>query len=182
MKLSKKEIEFLMHSNYIEGEYNLGSLKESEKAWKFAVKKSKKMSMEYILKIHKKLMSKLKPDIAGKVRDCAVRVGGTKIPVYYDEKTGRFLYNFSGGSKMPKPEDGELETKLDDWIENNYQTSKTKEDVIKSHISFEHIHPFKDGNGRVGRILMNVQMINLDHPLLIIHEGEEQYEYYKWFK
>jgi hypothetical protein len=59
----------------------------------------------------------------------------------------------------------------------------TKEVFIKQwHINFEGIHPFEDGNGRIGRILMNLQRLSVGLPILIIHEGEEQFEYYKWFK
>ena len=54
--------------------------------------------------------------------------------------------------------------------------------IKKLHVDFEKIHPFADGNGRVGRILMNVQMINSGLPLITIHEGIEQQEYYRWFK
>jgi len=50
------------------------------------------------------------------------------------------------------------------------------------HVAFEDIHPFVDGNGRVGRILYNIHRIKLGLPIHIIHEGEEQKEYYKWFK
>jgi hypothetical protein len=52
----------------------------------------------------------------------------------------------------------------------------------KAHVAFETIHPFVDGNGRIGRILMNWQRLQEGLPILIIHEGPEQMEYYKWFK
>ena len=54
--------------------------------------------------------------------------------------------------------------------------------IKRWHIQFEHIHPFEDGNGRVGRILMNFQLVKKGLPILVIHEGKEQREYYKWFK
>ena len=54
--------------------------------------------------------------------------------------------------------------------------------IKRWHIQFEHIHPFEDGNGRTGRILMNLQLRKRGLPIMVIHEGKEQSEYYKWFK
>ena len=51
-----------------------------------------------------------------------------------------------------------------------------------THIMFENIHPFEDSNGRTGRILYNIHRLNLGLPIHIIHEGDEQMEYYKWFQ
>jgi len=48
------------------------------------------------------------------------------------------------------------------------------------HINFEKIHPFIDGNGRIGRMLLNWQRVKLGLPVLVIKESEKQ-EYYKWF-
>lgn len=45
------------------------------------------------------------------------------------------------------------------------------------HAKFEKIHPFADGNGRTGRILMNYILIVHNHPPVTIHE-EDRKEYY----
>lgn len=45
------------------------------------------------------------------------------------------------------------------------------------HAKFENIHPFADGNGRVGRLAMNYLLVLHGHPPIIIHE-EDRKEYY----
>jgi Fic family protein len=50
----------------------------------------------------------------------------------------------------------------------------------EAHIEFEYIHPFVDGNGRVGRMVYNAHRLLLGQPIHIIEESEKN-EYYKWF-
>lgn len=53
------------------------------------------------------------------------------------------------------------------------------EKVVRSHLRFERIHPFADGNGRTGRMIMNQQLIN--HGLLPIAINKNS-DYRKSFK
>ena len=54
-------------------------------------------------------------------------------------------------------------------------------DILKSaayfHAKLENIHPFSDGNGRVGRLMMNYFLIIHNYPPIIIFE-EDKKEYY----
>jgi len=54
-------------------------------------------------------------------------------------------------------------------------------DILKAaayfHARFEHIHPFADGNGRVGRTLLNYFLMLRNHPPLIIYD-EDKRDYY----
>lgn len=43
--------------------------------------------------------------------------------------------------------------------ENKYNIECILKDVAEHHVSFESIHPFEDGNGRTGRLLMNLELM-----------------------
>lgn len=157
--IDEETIEFLEESNAIEREYSEESLQDAKQAWTMACLASNdRYTINYILGIHGRLMKRLNKRIAGKLRKCPVWVGDRECLDY--EK---------------------IKVALEAWLEH-YFTRKTEDEIKQAHIEFEKIHPFEDGNGRVGRILMNIQRIANKLPIMIIHEGKEQMIYYKWFK
>ena len=72
------------------------------------------------------------------------------------------------------------------WIDNtNYRINNTDKDseilniLADTHIQFERIHPFSDGNGRCGRLLLLYLGIKyLDSPLIISKENRAEYMEY----
>ena len=52
--------------------------------------------------------------------------------------------------------------------------------IARFHLEFESIHPFCDGNGRIGRVLINFQLLKLGLPRIILRNSEKQH-YYRAF-
>lgn len=75
----------------------------------------------------------------------------------------------------------QLESALRDLIEwHNKNKNKFKPLVLAAiiHNQFEHIHPFQDGNGRVGRLLLNFILLKNKYPPINI-SLEDRIEYYQ---
>jgi Fic family protein len=102
--------------------------------------KDKELTFEGILLLHKMLLSNIQNDIAGRFRRDSemVRVGSHIAP-------------------SPKDLPALLEEMFVEYnISSNQHIVKR---ISKFHLLFENAHPFIDGNGRIGRVLMNYLLI-----------------------
>jgi len=115
------------------------------------------ISNKLLLKWHGDIFNETKEDIAGEYRNYPVRVGYYIAPDWKDIKN--------------------LMKSLID-LSNKKNNGNPVELSAIIHYRFEKIHPFGDGNGRIGRLLMNYILWNAGYPMLII-EYKNRKSYYK---
>lgn len=136
---------------------NLGRITEY-----LAARPELELTIDNFLLLHKMLIGGIDDSIAGRLRKEQehVRVG-THI--------------------APAPE--HIQRLLDVLIDD-YSSSHDRyflENVAYFHLEFERIHPFCDGNGRVGRVLINLQLAKLGYPPVIIRNKGKFDHYYPVF-
>ena len=93
-----------------------------------------------------------------------------------DESPGNWrrhdIHAFKHGMKPPAHP--QVPALVRDWVDSvaglPRDSSPTAEAVAARHATFERIHPFIDGNGRVGRLLMNLLLVRLGYPPAIIQK------------
>ena len=96
-----------------------------------------------------------------------------------DERPGSFrrhdIQAFPGGMKPPSWTD--VAIRLDEWLADAQALHGLNEPHLPAelawlHARFEQIHPFLDGNGRTGRLLLNLLLVRLGYPPAIIRKGD----------
>lgn len=138
---------------------NIRETEAHNKVFLEMIEKKEKISINLLSKWHKEIFSDTKPEIAGKFRDYLVTIVN-HIPPDSEEinKLMRALLNYINKSKI-----------------------NPVELASRAHYRFEKIHPFGDGNGRIGRLLLNHILWLSGYPMLII-EYKKRASYYKALK
>ena len=88
--------------------------------------------------------------------------------------------NEVGGMDTALPEEvaDKMKTLLKEY---NVIKEKTLEDILDFHVKFERIHPFQDGNGRVGRLIMFKECLKHNIVPFIIEDNQKLF-YYRGLK
>jgi Fic family protein/DNA-binding XRE family transcriptional regulator len=123
--------------------------------------KGEAINEDLILKLHGILMNGVRSD-AGFYRDHAVRITGVNVPTANYMKISELM------------------------LEVIAKAAEQNSDIVAVsagvHSQFEQIHPFSDGNGRVGRLLMNAMLVKADFAPAIIKQQQKQLYYTYLYK
>lgn len=79
----------------------------------------------------------------------------------------------------PEYVDRLVDTAIAEYYED---TSFFVDRIARFHAEFETIHPFSDGNGRIGRVIINQQLMELGAPPIIIPNKGKERHYYPVFR
>jgi Fic family protein len=96
-----------------------------------------------------------------------------------DERPGSFrrhdIESFPGGMKPPSWTD--VPVRVDEWLADaqtlrGLDAPHLPAELAWLHARFEQVHPFLDGNGRTGRLLLNLLLVRLGYPPAIIRKAD----------
>ena len=130
------------------------------KAWEYIItlqdKNIKDISEQTVRDVHSIILRGIDMTNAGRYRNVPVRISGSTVVLPNPLKVPLLMKKF---------------------VENLYVSKDNIVDVaIRAHFDFVSIHPFSDGNGRTGRLLMNLILMQAGFPPAIIRK-EERKEY-----
>jgi len=151
--LTLKDVTLILGENVVPKNKDLREVYETRntrEAHELLFKNKIKINIKDIIKVHSIL-----------VKDTGVELGFKKLPNYL------VMRNL----KTTSPEKVEEEiSKLIFWYETNKNKIHPLRLTTEFHARFESIHPFDDGNGRTGRILLNAILLEHNYPPLIIRK------------
>jgi Fic family protein len=164
--LSLEDTERILSGGQLAGKVNVREVYEAKNlatlTENLLEKSSSALTIKGMLNVHKSLLSNIDDSIAGRFRSGKewVRVG-----------------NHLGANPQFVP--ALMQGLLDEF--NKQKNSYFLDNIAYFHAEFETIHPFVDGNGRMGRVLINLQLMNLGFPPIIIQNKSKHTDYYPLF-
>ncbi len=153
---TKENLEKYLQQNIIEGSHRIDDVYEtinSVKLFDFVVETlNEPLSKRLILEFHRMLKDKTLDHERG-FAGC-----WKKIP------------NMISGVDLKLAQPWEVDIKIEELLLKWELSSKSLQDIVEFHARFENIHPFQDGNGRIGRFLMLKQCIENEVDLVLIDD------------
>ncbi len=164
--LTLKDTEAIIWQDKIKKDYQLREVYEAKNLAEITEQMLKKhqspLNHNIILDYHYILLDDINDQLAGRYRYGQewVRVG------YHLGANPKFVYNL-----------------IDQLIDRYYCDDQMYflEKIAYFHAEFEAIYPFNDGNGRIGRLLINYQLMALGYPPIIVHNKSKRKDYYPLF-
>lgn len=164
--LTLEDTEDILLRDAVKKDHNIREIYEAKDLAKITEyllqNQNQRLTVELILYLHGILLSNIRDDWAGRFRRGKewVRVG-------------------SHMGADPSFVSGLMSELVQQYADDT--STYFLEKIAWFHAEFETIHPFPDGNGRIGRALINQQLVALGYPPIIIPNKGKQTDYYRAF-
>jgi len=152
--LTLKDVTLVLHENVtIKGKdlREVYETKNTREVMELVFQNKFKINKKDIIRLHSIL-----------IKDTGVSTGFKKLPNHLLMRTLE--------TTLPEKVESEVDN-LIEWY-NKEKDLHPLEKATIFHGKFERIHPFQDGNGRTGRMLINIMLINNNYPPLIIRKSQ----------
>ncbi|MEK6950554.1 MAG: Fic family protein [Nanoarchaeota archaeon] len=156
--LTLKNVAEIVFENRISSGKDLREIYDAQNSYNLFLwlqRTRQELSSDFIIQIHRRLMEKIDD-----------RLGYRKVPIIL---LGKPLAKLSSPEKVTV----DMERLLS-WYQVNKEKIYPLELAFKFHAQFEKIHPFCDGNGRVGRFLLNYILLRKGYFPIIIRKTSRQ--------